>query len=391
MECRRFCRSSLAFLVLSLLLCAFRSVLGQIQPFHREEIKIPDIPGYITLKCDLHMHTVFSDELVWPTVRVDEAWSEGLDAIAITDHIEFHKHEKDVSTDNDRSYEIALPRAEELSFLLARGGEMTKNMPPGHFNAIFLDDVNKLKNEDFREAFKAARDQNAFIFWNHPWGQNRGEDGLSIWHPEHTLIFENGWMHGIEIANRWGYHPNPHRWALEKNLTILCNTDQHGPMDSNLGGLGLRAMTLVFAREKSLAAIKEALFDRRTAVFVNGDLYGEQRFLEPLFEEAVEVLVPRVTLKGKGSRASVQVRNHSGILFRLAAEGKVEGINFQEGLTLLPEATVLLRVSASGDSLVPGIRTVELPYRVQNMHLSPEETLRITLSLEVTFAAEAAK
>lgn len=53
----------------------------------RNEIRIPNILGYITLKCDFHMHTVFSDGKVWPTVRVDEAWREGLDAIALTDHI----------------------------------------------------------------------------------------------------------------------------------------------------------------------------------------------------------------------------------------------------------------------------------------------------------------
>ena len=51
----------------------------------REELHIPDILGFQTLKCDFHMHTVFSDGLVWPTVRIDEAYREGLDAIALTD------------------------------------------------------------------------------------------------------------------------------------------------------------------------------------------------------------------------------------------------------------------------------------------------------------------
>lgn len=27
----------------------------------RKIINLPDIPGYVTLKCDFHMHTVFSD------------------------------------------------------------------------------------------------------------------------------------------------------------------------------------------------------------------------------------------------------------------------------------------------------------------------------------------
>lgn len=47
----------------------------------RNEIRIPDLKGYRTLKCDFHIHTVFSDGTVWPTVRVEEAYREGLDAI----------------------------------------------------------------------------------------------------------------------------------------------------------------------------------------------------------------------------------------------------------------------------------------------------------------------
>ena len=55
----------------------------------RNEIHVPDPEGYRTLKCDFHIHTVFSDGLVWPTVRVDEAYREGLDAIALTEHLEY--------------------------------------------------------------------------------------------------------------------------------------------------------------------------------------------------------------------------------------------------------------------------------------------------------------
>ena len=60
----------------------------------RPVINIPDILGYKTLKCDFHMHTVFSDGQVWPTVRIDEAWRDGLDAISITDHIEYRPNLK---------------------------------------------------------------------------------------------------------------------------------------------------------------------------------------------------------------------------------------------------------------------------------------------------------
>ena len=57
--------------------------------FIRDRIEIPGFGNYETLKCDFHTHTVFSDGLVWPDARIYEAWQEGLDAIAITDHIDF--------------------------------------------------------------------------------------------------------------------------------------------------------------------------------------------------------------------------------------------------------------------------------------------------------------
>lgn len=50
----------------------------------RRELRLPEIDGYQLLKCDFHVHTIFSDGIVWPTLRVQEAWEEGLDAIAIT-------------------------------------------------------------------------------------------------------------------------------------------------------------------------------------------------------------------------------------------------------------------------------------------------------------------
>ena len=66
---------------------------GQAQ--RRNEIQVPDLDGYTTLKCDFHMHSVFSDGLVWPTVRVDEAYRDGLDAISLTEHIEYRPHKQD--------------------------------------------------------------------------------------------------------------------------------------------------------------------------------------------------------------------------------------------------------------------------------------------------------
>ena len=105
----------------------------------------------------------FSDGNVWPTTRVDEAWREGLDAISITDHIEYQPHEKDVPTNHNRSHELAAGRAKQKNILLVKGTEITRETPPGHFNALFLEDIDPLDTKDFYAAFEQAARQNGEV------------------------------------------------------------------------------------------------------------------------------------------------------------------------------------------------------------------------------------
>ena len=223
----------------------------------RREIAFPDLPGYQTLKCDFHMHTVFSDGRVWPTVRVDEAWRLGLDALAITDHIEYQPHKDDVPTQHNRPYELARDAAKAKNLLLLRAAEITRDTPPGHFNAIGLSDVNALATEGFVDAVEAANQQGAFVIWNHhEWqGVERGR-----WLDVHTKLFENQWLHAMEVCNGESYYPRAHQWCLDKNLTMMGNTDIHQPdlRRSNTPD-DHRTLTLVFAKERTPASLKESL------------------------------------------------------------------------------------------------------------------------------------
>ena len=54
----------------------------------RTEVVLPEVNGYKVIKADLHTHTIYSDGQLTSSARVAEAWRDGLDAIAITDHIE---------------------------------------------------------------------------------------------------------------------------------------------------------------------------------------------------------------------------------------------------------------------------------------------------------------
>ncbi|MFC1563730.1 Sb-PDE family phosphodiesterase [candidate division KSB1 bacterium] len=349
----------------------------------RTEAKIPDIPGYVTVKCDFHMHTVFSDGSVWPTVRIDEAWREGIDALSITDHIEYLPHEDDMKKDLNRSYELAKSGAEHLNLILIRGTEITRDEPEAHHNALFITDANKLEIHDFRECIEAAADQGAFIIWNHPgWKQ----PGLkSVWYEIQNEIYEKGWLHGIEVVNTDDYYPNAHRWCLEKNMTIIGCSDVHGPVNLSydLAKGEHRPLTLVFAQSRTESAIKEALFARRTAVYWRNILIGEERYLKPIFARSIEMITPEVKVTGTGS-GYAQIKNTSDIPYELAANGEDNYVSFPNSVTLQPGKTVLLTIRGKSEDR-SGVRMVKLPYIVKNLYVKPEEGMPVELSVNVRF------
>ena len=198
------------------------------------KIEFPDIPGYETLVCDLHQHTVFSDGSVWPDIRVREAIYDGVDAIAITDHLEYQPHKEDIPhPDRNRSYEIARSVAEEQDgeLMVIRGVEITRSMPPGHCNAIFIEDANKLLQDDPLAVFREAKAQGAFVFWNHPHWTAQYPDGVAKLTDMHKQLIEENLLHGIEVVNETTYSDEALEIALENNLAIMGTSDIHGLID----------------------------------------------------------------------------------------------------------------------------------------------------------------
>lgn len=264
--------------------------LSNIQTDHsRKNINIPNIPGYITLKCDFHIHTIFSDGVVWPEVRVQEAWEEGLDAISITDHIENQPSKKYVGGDHNASYDVALKKAQETRILLIKGGEITRGMPPGHLNALFLSDVNLLATETPFQAIEAAVKQNAFIIWNHP-GWKAQQPDTCLWWPEHEVLYKKGWIHGIEVFNEKEWYPIALDWCINKNLAVFANSDIHD-INAHFYDVvnGHRPMTLVFCKEKTVNSIREAMFANRTVAFFDNKLAGKEEYLEAIFRASIEI------------------------------------------------------------------------------------------------------
>ncbi|MDD3741822.1 MAG: Sb-PDE family phosphodiesterase [Bacteroidales bacterium] len=269
---------TIVFLIVSL------SLFSQ---FHRQESELyfPDIKGYKTLKCDFHMHTVFSDGQVWPDYRVFEAINDGLDVIAITDHIEYRPHFEDLPADHNRSYEIAKETGDEYGIVVIHGAEITRDMPPGHLNALFISDANKLDVENVEAAIAEAINQGAFVYWNHPCWKAQQPDTV-VWFDIHTKLYDQGFIHGIEIVNFSQFCPEAFNWAIEKDLTYMAGSDVHSTTQMSKFEKH-RPVTLVFAKNKDEKSIHKALNDKMTLVFYNETMYGDEKLLTELLDRSL--------------------------------------------------------------------------------------------------------
>lgn len=305
-------------------------------------LQFPNILGYQTLKCDFHQHTVFSDGDVWPSIRVRESLMDNLDAISLTEHIEYQPHIVDIPhKDRNRSYEIAMKEAKNHDLIIVKGSEITRSMPPGHSNAIFIEDPNKLIVNDFKDAYREANRQHAFVFWNHSY-ETPKNDNISFLYEANKQLMDSNLMHGIEVVNTHTYSTEALQIAYDKNLTLMGTSDVHGLIDWDYknGSKGHRPITLVFSKDRSQEGIKSALFDRRTVVHFDNSLIGRDSLLIPLINEC---LVVRKAFYEPGSLVlSVELENVSSCDFILQNQSPFSLIESSDIIQIEGKTTVTL-------------------------------------------------
>lgn len=341
----------------------------------REEMILPNIPGYITLKCDFHMHTVFSDGVVWPNVRVEEAIAEGLDAISITDHLEYHR--KEVEDNHVISYEIAKYHAKNKDLLVISGGELSASKD--HFGALFLknqDDL-KLRDEVPANRIAAANDQGGFVFWNHPGWTAKYKDGNIPWNEEFIRLIKEGQIKGIEVSNGDGYWEGAYKLARDYNLTLMGNSDMHGVSYYQFQPGKHRTITLVFAKEKSVDGIREALLNHRTAIYQGDHLIGSEEFLKPLFFESLEIETeyrPGTTL------AKMTITNTSDVDFYCTNKGPYWFYNSTRFFTLKAHANTILLVKT-----IEKLSVFSLDLVVHNLITAPGESMELAFPVKIKY------
>ncbi|MCH2336369.1 MAG: Sb-PDE family phosphodiesterase [Pseudomonadales bacterium] len=358
-------------------------------------IEFPDTKEYMTLTVDLHTHSVFSDGHVWPKIRVAEALRDGLDALAITEHLEYQPHRADIPhPDRNRAYDDAKAAAQNSKLIVIRGSEITRNAPAGHVNAVFLDDANKLLKVDnppaalgdvsgyaaaamqwpAQKAIEAANAQGAFLFWNHPWWTRQQRDGITRINAFHADNAKNGLLHGIEIANGGTYSEEAFQVALDHGLALIGVSDVHDLIDWDYQPHkgGHRPVTLVFTEEKSAAAIQQALFANRTVVWFKNLLIGREEQLLPLLKASLSI--SSLNYRPQTSVAEVTVSNASDADFDLRYVGDYTFMYSADRIRIPAHDAITLLVKPGGtlDSLV-------LKFIVENALIAPNEHPNILL------------
>ena len=246
-----------------------------------------------------------------------EALREGLDAISLTEHLEYQPHASDIPHPNrNRSYEIALQEAKDHDLIIIHGSEITRSAPMGHSNAVFIRDANALLDEDPEVPFREAARQGAFIFWNHPAWYAQRPEGNPVLSDFQKARISNGELHGIEVINTTDYSEEALDIALEEGLTILGTSDIHGLIDWDYTEKGNhRPITVVFAKERTAESLREALMAGQTVAVYNGLWVGRANWLVPLLRASLKVLEARYIPGTQILKVVLENQTSSDLLF----------------------------------------------------------------------------
>ena len=328
----------------------------------RAEFILPEVNGYTVYKADLHTHSVYSDGDCTPEFRVREAWYDGLDVLAITEHVEYRRHEgkmlnflkgyvpegteainnniirrsadeRGIQSDLNLPVKLARETARKYGLTIIPGAEITREpIAYGHYNALFTTDNNSLYATDALQSLRNAKAQGALVMHNHPGWRRK-----SLEHPEFEVkAYGEGLIDGIEIMNGAEFYPKAIARAHARKLFVSANTDIHDATAETYRLQGhSRNMTLIFARNNSLEALREALEARRTLAYSFGTIAGDEQLLKDLFTASVRTKV--LHTDPSNGRRTVSLTNSSSVEYVLRFPG-------QNPVVLKPFSTLMTTV-----------------------------------------------
>lgn len=294
----------------------------------RKEIILPDVNGYTPYRVDFHTHTVYSDGQLKVAARMKEAWRDGLDVIALTDHMGVKMPAQSGQTTSaelktkkgkrpQTSVNQAVKAAPGLGLLVIPGVEITgKAQTIGHYNALFTTDNHDIYDLDPIQCIRNARKQGALIMHNHPGWRRKDLEMIEF----EKAVYAEKLIDGVELMNGMSFYPKMLDRAKEHKLFVTATTDIHGTTAELYSyNNHLRNMTIVFAKELSLEGMREALKAHRTLAYSFGTLAGDQQLLEDFFKASVKA--KKLSENEKKKTQTVQLTNTTSLPFVFKTNG----------------------------------------------------------------------
>ena len=352
----------------------------------KEFFKSPKEIFYIS--SDLHIHSVFSDGSVWPTIRVDEAIRDSIDLISLTEHLEYQSHISDIPhTNRNRSFQIAGGYVQKKPLAVVHGTEITKPMPPGHFNAIFIKDANKFfdKNKEplsFINGINEANNQGAFVFWNHPmWEANRS-DGIAKLDPIHKEVINKKLLHGIEVVNFDTFSEEAMQIALDNELTMMGTSDVHVLIDWDFNKKEEsfhRPITFIMSKNRTIKSIRDALFNGDTFIWYRDLIIGRSNNLKQVIQNNLKVISKGYGFKGrKVEILQLELINKSVAPISLNYIGKYTFHNDYKFIELKPRSSKTIYVKTKKIE-----ETVSLEFEILNYVIAPKTNLKTIKTMNI--------
>lgn len=375
--------------------------LGYENGLKRDRITFPEVAGYQVLKGEFHIHTLYSDAQVTPEVRVYEAWRDGLDVLAITDHPEYLKTA--FPDDRGRAYERVKQLAAQLDLLLIHSVEVTTastssaSLRPARnsdYTAHFITDEAPLSG-DYPSVFNSVSEQQrGLLVWAHP---------HTDWVPEARELLKSGRLDGIEVkntqvGNRLGtqfslgtwFYPQAVDWCLKNNLAVFAVSDAHWPIDLLVDRSKgeRRPMTLLLATRRDPQGVYEAIKQRRTLAYFNEMVWGSEPWLKALAEAALHLRAVAAADRSEFAMRYLSVENRTSIPLEVqfSLDESDGSISFNAGLSSLP-GTLSRTMKLGGDSttLVPltlrktrdSNKPLEIQLTVTNFRSGVDRPLRL--------------
>jgi predicted metal-dependent phosphoesterase TrpH len=340
------------------------------------------------ISSDLHIHTVFSDGAVWPTIRVDEAIRDSIDLISLTEHLEYQSHLTDIPhTNRNRSFQIAGGYVQNRPLAVVHGTEITKPMPPGHFNAIFIKDANKFfdRNKEpleFIKGIKEANDQEAFVFWNHPmWEANRS-DGIVKLDPIHQEIIDKKLLHGIEVVNFDTFSEEAMQIAIDNDLTMMGTSDVHILIawDFNIEKESFhRPITFIMSNNRTIKSIRDALFNGDTFIWYRDLIIGKSNNLKQVIDNNLEVISKGYSYRDrKVEILQIELKNKSVAPINLNYTGEYTFHNDYKFINLEPKSSKTIYVKTKKIK-----QTVDLEFEILNYVVGPKTNLKTIKTINI--------